>query len=218
MVSRVGIAVGVLVISSIAVGVSAARQPPTGTAMYVARHDPRLCPSPLCGGYWLAIANGARTRCSDGLRRVRCYVARAVDANDRALADIPEGALVRGAIDAWEGGPQPLDELVASAAYAPAGKAAVGGGFYRVVDNGIRCVRAPCFSFRVTPINGSVRIVVSSVDLAAAGASSAEIARAQATLHSKNGLYARGRFARSADGGKVFSALRLYLRAPLPRA
>jgi hypothetical protein len=141
-----------------------------------------------------------------------------VDANDRALADIPEGALVRGAIDAWEGGPQPLDELVASAAYAPAGKAAVGGGFYRVVDNGIRCVRAPCFSFRVTPINGSVRIVVSSVDLAAAGASSAEIARAQATLHSKNGLYARGRFARSADGGKVFSALRLYLRAPLPRA
>ena len=53
-----------------------------------------------CGGYWVAIANGARTRCADGLRHARCYVARAVDAKGHPLGDIAEGALVRGAIDA----------------------------------------------------------------------------------------------------------------------
>ena len=33
------------------------------------RPDPRMCPSPRCGGYWVALANRARTRCSDGVLR-----------------------------------------------------------------------------------------------------------------------------------------------------
>lgn len=183
--------------------------------MYVVRHDPRLCPSPLCGGYWVAIANGARTRCQDGLRRPRCYAARAVDARGRAVADIAEGALVRGAIHI---GRDDLGVLVAAAAYAPAGTAPLSGGYYRVVDNGIRCVRAPCFSFTVTQVNGKTRGPVSTVDLEASQAAPAEVARARAALRTKNGLYARGRFAATPDGGKTFRALRLYLRAPLPPA
>ena len=219
MASRVGLAVIVLVISGISVAGSAARQPPTGTAIYVARHDPRLCPSPRCGGYWVAIANGVRTRCSDGLRHVRCYVARAVDARGRTLGgNIAEDALVRGAIDAWRGAFDDLDELVVAAVYAPAGAASVSGGYYRVIDTGIRCIRAPCFSYRAAQVNGSTRTTVSSLDLGASDATPAEVDRAQAALGSKNGLYARGRFARTPDGGRVFRALRLYLRAPLPRA
>jgi len=219
MASRVGLAVIVLVISGISVAGSAARQPPTGTAIYVARHDPRLCPSPRCGGYWVAIANGVRTRCSDGLRHVRCYVARAVDARGRTLGgNIAEDALVRGAIDAWRGAFDDLDELVVAAVYAPAGAASVSGGYYRVIDTGIRCIRAPCFSYRAAQVNGSTRTTVSSLDLRAAGATPTEVDRAHAALRSKNGLYARGRFARTPDGGRVFRAVRLYLRAPLPRA
>ena len=219
MASRVGLAVVVLVIAGISVASSAARQPPTGTAVYVARHDPRLCPSPRCGGYWVAIANGARTRCSDGLRHVHCYVARAVDAKGRTLGgDISEGALVRGAIDAWRSAFDDLDELVVAAVYAPAGTASVGGGYYRVIDTGIRCIRAPCFSYRATQVNGSTGTAVSSLDLDASGATPTEVDRAHAALRSKNGLYARGRFAPTPDGGRVFRALRLYLRAPLPRA
>jgi hypothetical protein len=219
MASRVGLAVIVLVISGISVAGSAARQPPTGTAIYVARHDPRLCPSPRCGGYWVASANGARTRCSDGLRHVRCYVARAVDARGRTLGgNIAEDALVRGAIDAWRGAFDDLDELVVAAVYAPAGAASVSGGYYRVIDTGIRCIRAPCFSYRAAQVNGSTRTTVSSLDLRAAGATPTEVDRAHAALRSKNGLYARGRFARTPDGGRVFRAVRLYLRAPLPRA
>jgi hypothetical protein len=207
--------VTLVLFAAFAVSNAVARQPPTGSAMYVARHDQRLCPSPLCGGYWLAIANGARTRCADGLRHVRCYVSRVFDAKGSPLADIAEEALVRGAIDV---GRDDLGELLATAVYVPVGKATVSGGFYRVVDTGIRCVRAPCFSYRATQVNGSTRTTMSGVDLAASGATTSEIARAQAALRSKNGLYARGRFARTADGGTVFRALRLYLRAPLPRA
>jgi len=218
VVSRVLTVLALIVISTVAVATSSARQPPTGTAMYIVRHDPRLCPSPMCGGYWLAIANGARTRCSDGLRRPRCYVARAVDAEHRPLADIPEGALVRGAIDSGAGAFPELDELVASAAYAAAGDAEVSGGLYRVFDTGIRCIRAPCFSFRARQVNGASRVTTSSVDLEASAATPSEVERAQAALRTKDGLYARGRFASTADGGRVFRALRFYLRAPLPRS
>jgi len=219
MASRVGLALIVLVISGFSVGSSAARQPPSGTAIYVARHDPRLCPSPHCGGYWVAVANGVRTRCSDGLRHVRCYVARAVDARERTHGgDIPEDALVRGAIDVWRGAVDNLDELVVTAVYAPAGAASVSGGYYRVIDTGIRCIRAPCFSYRATQVNGSTGTAVSSLDLEASGATPTEVDRANAALRGKNGLYARGRFAPTPDGGRVFRALRLYLRAPLPRA
>jgi hypothetical protein len=220
MTSRVGVAaaflaVAVVVAAGGAGASTSARQPPSGTAMYIARHDQRLCPSPRCGGYWVAIANGARTRCTDGLRHVHCYVARALDWSRRAIGDIPEGALVRGAMDS---GRDELGELFVTAAYAPAGTATVSGGWYRIADNGIRCVRAPCFSYAVTPVNGQTRGPVSSLDLQASRASAAEIARALRGVNSKNGLYARGRFARTPDGGTVFRALRLYLRAPLPRA
>jgi len=215
MVSRAGLVAIVLVLCGIVAANALARQPSAGTAMYVVRHDPRLCPSPLCGGYWVAIANGARTRCADGLRRPRCYVADAIRAGGSPVGDIAEGALVRGALDV---GRDDLGELVVSAVYAPAGDALPSGGFYRVTDTGIRCVRAPCFSYRVTQVNGVTRTMVSSLDLEAAQATPKEVARAQAAVETKNGLYARGRFAPTPDGGRVFRALRLYLRETQPRA
>jgi hypothetical protein len=215
MVSRVVVVAIVLVLCGIAVANAVARQPPAGTAMYVVRHDPRLCPSPLCGGYWVAIANGARTRCVDDLRRARCYVADAVRTGGSPVGDIAEEALVRGAIDV---GRDDLGELVVSAVYAPAGEATPSGGFYRVTDTGIRCVRAPCFSYRVTQVNGVTGTMVSSLDLEAAQVTTKAVARAQAAVETKNGLYARGRFAASPDGGRVFRPLRLYLRELQPRA
>ena len=215
MASRFGLVATLVLVSAVVATSTAARQPPTGTAIYVVRVDKRLCPSPLCGGYWVAIANGARTRCADGLRYPRCYFARAVDSTSTQLDGIAEGSLVRGAMDL---GRDDLGELVATAVFAPAGQAAVAGGYYRVTDTGIRCVRAPCFSWRATQVNGSTKAPVSGVDLEAANATSSEVARARAALPTKNGLLARGRFVTSADGGRVFKPLRLYLRAPQPRA
>ena len=216
MVSRAGlVAVALVVLCGLVAAGAAGRQPPTGTAMYVVRHDPRLCPSPLCGGYWVAIANGARTRCVDDLRHPRCYVADAVHANGDPVGAIAEEALVRGAMEA---GRDDLGELVVSAVYESVGQAAPSGGYYRVTDTGIRCVRAPCFSYRVAQVNGVTGTMVSSLDLEAAQATPKEVARALAAVETKNGLYARGRFAPTPDGGRVFRALRLYLRAMPPRA
>jgi hypothetical protein len=138
-------------------------------------------------------------------------VARARVAAGGAVGDIPQEWLVRGAI---ESGADRFGVLLVSAVYAPAGKTMVSGGFYRVFDNGIRCVRAPCFSTTVSQVNGSTRTTVSDLDLAASGANPAVIRRAEAELATKRGLYARGRFAGAPDGGRVFRALKLYLRVP----
>jgi hypothetical protein len=220
MVSRAGLVVIALAVAAVAVSSTAARTPPSGTAMFLAERDPRLCPSPLCGGYWVALANGVRTRCGDARRQVRCYVARAVDRNGKPVGrELPAGALARGAIEPGQRfGGRRLDQLLVAAVYAPAGDAVAGGGYYRVFDTGIVCVRAPCFSFRAQVVNGSLRVTTSGVDLEASGAAPADIARAEAALRTKDGLYARGRFGSTPDGGRVFKALRFYLRAPLPGA
>jgi hypothetical protein len=80
------------------------------------------------------------------------------------------------------------------------------------------CVRAPCFSYRAQAVNGSSKVTTSAVDLEASGATKVDVERARLRLGTKDGLYARGRFAPTPDGGRAFRALRLYLRAPLPRA
>ena len=66
----------------------------------------------------------------------------------------------------------------------------------------------------MSQVNGSTRTTVSDVDLAASGANPAEIRRAQSEVATKAGLFARGRFAATPDRGRVFRALRLYLRVP----
>jgi Domain of unknown function (DUF6748) len=216
MVSRVGLVAIVLALAGAGASGSNARTPTSGTGMFTAEVDMRLCPSPLCGGFWVALANGVRTRCGNGKRQARCYVSRAVHRTGVPLArEVPNGSLLRGAIERGESfGSHRLDQLAVRAAYAPAGEAEVGGGYYRVFDTGIVCIRAPCFSFRAQAVNGSSRITTSGVDLEASAATTAEIARARAALRTKDGLYARGRFAPTPDGGRTFRALRLYLRVP----
>jgi Domain of unknown function (DUF6748) len=186
---------------------------PVVQSIYVARLDPRACPSPLCGGYWIARANDARTRCHDGLLRPRCYVADAADADGNPLdAGIPDGALVRARIEprAYEGF-RALGVLVASDVRAPVGKG-VKGVYYRVRDVGIRCVRAPCFHLRAARLNRSSRTTVSSLDLTSiARPSPKELARAEAALSTSNGLWLLGTVIETSDGGRILQASRFYL-------
>jgi hypothetical protein len=218
MVSRLEIVATVAVVLLGSVAAVGSGRPVTVTAIYSVRGDPRLCPSPLCGGYWVALANGARTRCADGTRNVRCYVAKAVDARRRSVSVSNDG-LVRGSLEqALFGDFGPLGVLVVAAAYTPAGTAPVTGGYYVVTDTGVRCIRAPCFSYRVSQANGSTRTLASDVDLAAAQLTVGELARAAAALRTKTGLLARGRFGSTPDGGRIFRPSRVFLRATQPRA
>ena len=183
--------------------------------------DPRLCPSPLCGGYWVSLANHARTRCHDGLLRPRCYVAFAVSTVTRKplATPLPAGSLARAAIGTWTfGGAGELGAIWVADASAPVGDAAPSGHFYRLQDSGIRCIRAPCFWLRATRLNARSKATGSDLDLTATGASESELERAQAALRSPTGLLAAGRFVAATDGGRIFRATRIYFSAKQPRA
>ncbi len=211
----------IAVVGAIAVAVPAAGGPPlVGLTYYVVQPDPRLCPSPLCGGYWALLANRGRTRCHDGALHPRCYVAMAVGEDRRPRSSgLPAGALVRAEIEPWSFEAfGELGVLVVADVWAPAGRAPASGGFYRLRDTGVRCIRAPCFSLRASKLNGSSRITVSDLDLGATRATQDELARAEAALSTKNGLFARGRIVATAEGGRLFRATRVFLRVATPRA
>jgi hypothetical protein len=114
---------------------SSAAQAPAASTVYVAHRDPRLCPSPRCGGYWVAIANAARTHCLDGLRHPSCYVARLVDLEGRPVGAVPDGSLVHGTLVA---GADDLADLVVATVFSAIGTTAPSGRYYRVVDTGTR--------------------------------------------------------------------------------
>jgi hypothetical protein len=191
--------------AALAGGASGATRSPA--AVFVVQPDPRLCPSPLCGGYWVAEANRARTRCHDGLLRPRCYVAEV--ANDGAVPPAP-GSLVRGSLVVKQyGGLGDLGVLAADAVWSPVGRATPSGRFYRLRDLGIRCVRAPCFSVSAVRLNVKSRTTVSSVGLATLAAK--DRTRVTSALSSAGGVLAQGRIARTGDGGRAFLVTRFFL-------
>jgi hypothetical protein len=194
---------------------SVVNTPSAASSFYVVRADPRLCPSPLCGGYWVARANHARTRCHDGLLRPRCYVAGAVG-KDRLppRTSVPDGALAWATIEPRSfDGLGKLGVLVVADAFSPAGRAVPSGRFFRLVDTGIRCIRAPCFSIRASQLNRLARTTVSDVDARAPQATPGETARAEAALGSTTGLFAQGRIVPGLEGGRLFRPTRFFLRS-----
>jgi hypothetical protein len=189
-----------------------------GRFQYLVEPDPRACPSPLCGGDWVALANHSRTTCSDGTLRRRCYVAVAVDERRRELeSGVPAGAIVRADLDSRVFGPfGRLGVLVVADLRKLAGSEPTGPVF-RVRDLGIRCVRAPCFSFRAGKLNTAFRVTLSGLDLRSALLSERDQDRVNAALESTNGLFASGRIVKTADGGRVLRVSRVYLRVATPR-
>jgi hypothetical protein len=208
---------------SLAIGASGAAAGPTAAnAIYVVRPDPRACPSPLCGGYWVALANRARTKCSDGLFRPRCYAALAKDESGQPLRTPPDAyGLVRAGLAPQDFGPLgELGVLYVADVWTHAGDDAARGKFFRLRDTGIRCVRSPCFSFRATRLNEPVPAVrISSIDLTSALDITAKLRdRAYAALGMRGGLLAAGRIVVTRDGGRLFRATQVYLKIAPPHA
>lgn len=194
------------------------------TSYYLARADPRLCPSPMCGGIWVDLVNTSATICGDGAKQERCYTASAdlsrlsIDEKGRVQLQrliterraVARGKLVRGLV---EGFPE-LDTLVVSEVWAASsslGRAV--GVFRRLRDSGIRCVTTPCFSIRAAVLNTARFENVSSVDLSRTGTPRGERRRALDDVAGP-GLLAAGRVARRAGGGRAFVASQFYVRAP----
>lgn len=183
-----------------------------GSSFYVVRADPRLCPSPICGGYWVSRANHARTRCHDGLLRPRCYVATAVGEDRQPLTtSVPDGALARATIELRTfGGLGKLGVLVVAGVFSPAGQAQPSGRFFRLVDTGIRCIRAPCFYVRASTLNRALRTTLSGVEILGVVPDEL-VARVEKALGTRNGVLAQGRVATSSDGGRALRSTRFFL-------
>jgi hypothetical protein len=147
-------------------------------AFHTVAPDPRLCPSPLCGGYWVARVNRPLTACADGSLAPRCYVA-SLDLSHARLSPEQEAAvraaaghlLVRGTIGPGTPGPfGSLRVLQVSEAWIGHPGVDAAGTFYRARDTGIVCITSPCLVAQVSPLD-RLRLVVmiAGVDLAGVG-------------------------------------------------
>jgi hypothetical protein len=187
---------------------------------YLGRADPRLCPSPMCGGLWMKPVNGVAGNCRRPAGR-ECYVTGLVfpkpgpDERTRARLGslVASGrGLVHGSMTAAriEGFPE-LRALNVHGVWRGATRRNPTGAVHRLLDNGVRCVTTPCFSIQAAPLGAGTAATVSNVDLSGTGASAAQRRWARKLLATRH-LIAAGRIARDADGGRTFVATQLYFR------
>jgi hypothetical protein len=219
---------GAIAVALVAGAVPAAADPPREvSSYYLARADPRLCPSPRCGGLWVRLVNRSRTACGDGSVQRECYVAvvhlsslRLGERKTIRLAQLVTAgrALVRGKLVPEGIEDFTLDGLAVSEIW-PASSSArkPTGTFRKLTDNGVRCVTAPCFSIHAATLNRPGQSEVSDVDLAGTGAPEAE-RRSALALIPKGRLIASGRIVRvpnagPAGTGRTFVAGQFYVRA-----
>ncbi len=184
---------------------------------YLVRPDPRLCPSPICGGAWVRRVNHAATRCLDGSEARECYVASTTGVPDKLWSALAGSILTRGRIApaGIEGFPG-LAMLAVVAAWRPAGGQQPRGTTFRVADNGIRCITTPCFSLMATALETDRRRTLSEIDLASAGASATDLRRAERALATGGALVTGAvrtvPHAGPAGAGRVLQATQIWLR------
>lgn len=215
-----GLLAGVVLL--VGAGPASSDPPRSVSSYYLGRGDPRLCPSPICGGIWVKLVNRDKTTCGDGIARPECYAA-SIDlrlmrnteeargrlsqliAEGRALA---RGKLVRGRV---QGFPD-LAVLVVSEVWTASSSAARPQGIFRQLhDNRVRCVTTPCFSIRAAVLNTRLHADISDVDLDSSGAPMREQRRAHKRI-AADGLIATGRVVRE-GAGRAFVATQFYVRS-----
>jgi hypothetical protein len=184
---------------------------------FTLRPDPRLCPSPTCGGYWVRRVNQSLTRCVDGKLQRECYVAGVRNAPAGGLGETGL-LLLRGRIRASDGGEFPGFGVfqiariwVAATAEPPRGR------FAGLQSNDIVCVTTPCFTWDQYVLNRALTRSLSGLDFDEVGAEDADIARARAILQGGGVLLAAGTNVQVLEASGVglhFVATQIYL--PLP--
>jgi hypothetical protein len=187
---------------------------PTATYFRVLGRDRRLCPSPLCGGYYVQRVN---------LAAGPTYVA-AIDYNGLALDPGARAAVERGLgllrgrlVPRMLGGRSYMVLAVGEAWLSSSGPRPPAGTFYRLQDNGIVCITDPCFSLHLAALNRLYATDVSGLDLTPSGAPAEEIEKAHEALAALGeGILAAG-YIRPAPGsvgmGRTFFASQFYMKA-----
>jgi len=160
--------------------------------------DPRLCPSPLCGGYLVSRVNRSFTVCANGTRAATCYVAN-LDLSPAGLSPEQETMvrraaghlLMRGTIGQNEVPPfGNLGVLRGQEAWIGHARIRPSGTFYRARSTSIVCFAFPCPTVRIAPLNRwSPSRTIAGIDFDAVTADPRD---GYAQLNAPQGLMASG--------------------------
>lgn len=141
----------------------------TTSTYYRVRQDFRRCMFPMCGGYWVSRVNKSTTTCSDGKLASECYVA-TIDWSSAGLTreDVDNSGatslVLRGTIGWLEyDGIGKFGAFKTTEAWGSTIVEDGTGNFYRVNDNGIRCITTPCFSLNADKLNTTTTRTLSSL-------------------------------------------------------
>lgn len=182
---------------------------------YLARRDVRRCVFPLCGGYWVKLANRSTTRCANGRWMRECYVAE-MDWNAQPELE-PARGIFRGRIVARSfPGFGNLGALRVDESWQSASDNQARGLLYRVRDRGVRCITHPCLSHEAAKLNSLLVQKIAGVDLAAAGAAGEATSEAAAAMTETGGVLVAGHYVivRGPGGrARALKANKFYLRA-----
>lgn len=184
------------------------------SSFYTIRRDLRRCASPMCGGYFIKLANQARMRCANGRSMAECYVA-SIEWNGLAEPQ-NNNALVRGSLSTRGNRNGKYGVLKASEVWLAASDKQPSGVFFRVRDRGIRCIAAPCETHHEAKLNTSVSRNIAGVDLSGAGAPDNVVGDANQAMTSRDGVLVAGDHTRvtgPAGRSQMLKATQFYLRS-----
>jgi hypothetical protein len=169
----------------------------------VTKRDFRRCISPLCGGWWVKRVNQPTTQCADGTFQEECYVA-TIQLSGIGLSTREETEF-RGAVETGKAlikaktykskfNGHTIGTLKANEGWLGATGSTPDGSFYRVADNGIRCITAPCPSTSAYTLNGndSHNLVKVQLENTATPADQATLDAAAQAIGTKDGILIAG--------------------------
>ena len=176
---------------------------PDGSSSYyiVTRMDPRMCPTPLCGGYFVKAVNKPKTQCADGSWQQDCHAVE-LDLSARGWSDDQRArfseqfgqqhALVRGQLRQMKRGTVKADVLVVDEGWLGQALSKPAGAFYGVKTNGIVYITFPYPTIYERTLNVRSQRTIAEIDLAASGAGEDQIAAGYQALAKPAGILAAG--------------------------
>jgi len=228
VISRGAIISLVAVVVALGGATRAVGDPPNSvSSYYFGRGDPRLCPSPMCGGVWVRLVNKNSTSCAGQFTSRECYVASVdvsqIDVSENLRARLAglvsaglalaRGTIVRGRVPGFPD----LPIIVASEVWPASSAPGTPEGPFRVLrDNGVRCVTTPCFSTHGALLNSGRHVNVSRVNLSRLRTTHAERDHARERITTGE-LITAGRIVREpaagpAGPGRTLVATQFYVK------
>jgi len=181
--------------------------------------DLRKCASPVCGGFFLDRLNRSTTKCVDGSYQTQCYAPeldmsesnlsaaaldKLVEAANQSVGDGVH-AIVRGRFAKTNSTPIPsLGRFVVTEVWVAQSTTVASGVFAKVMDNGVRCIAAPCPSMVEKALNSSRSANIAEVDYTEAGVPDSVLEEIGNDLFTPHGVIVAGdRFTVKVDGRKA---------------